>query len=155
MLFLFKISIFLLEYAAAAAKSLQLCPTLCDPTRLLCLWDSSGKNTGVGCHCLLKCMKGKSESEVAQSCQLLVTPWTSAYQAPLSMAFPRQKYWSGLPFPSPGNLPDPGIELMSPVLAGGFFTTEPPGKPVVVYTEVEIQCPTHETYIMLKPMLPQ
>ena len=51
--FLFKISIFLLEYAAAAAKSLQLCPTLCDPARLLCLWDSSGENTGVGCHCLL------------------------------------------------------------------------------------------------------
>ena len=60
------------------------------------------------------------------------TPWTTAHQAPLSMGFPRQEYWSGLPFPSPGNLPHPGIEpvsLMSPALAGGFFTTEPPGKP--------------------------
>ena len=50
----------------------------------------------------------------------------AAYQAPLSMGFPRQEYWSGLPFPSPGDLPDPGIEsmsLMSPALVGGFFTT--------------------------------
>ena len=52
--------------------------------------------------------------------------WTVALQAPLSMGFLRQEYWSGLPFPSPGDLPDPGIEpesLMSPALAGGFFTT--------------------------------
>ena len=56
------------------------------------------------------------------------TPCTVACQAPLSMGFPRQGYWSGLPFPSPGDLPDPGIKPMSPALAGGFFTTEPPGK---------------------------
>ena len=68
---------------------------------LLCLWDSPGKNTGVGCHCLLQCMKVKSESEVAQSCQLLATPWTAAYQAPLSMGLSRQEYWSGVPLPSP------------------------------------------------------
>ena len=49
------------------------------------------------------------------------TPWTIACQAPLSMGFPRQEYWSGLSFPAPGNLPDPGIELGSPALAGGFF----------------------------------
>ena len=48
--------------------------------------------------------------------QLFVTPWTIAHQAPLSMGFPRQEYWSGLPFPSPGNLPLPGIEPMSPAL---------------------------------------
>ena len=47
----------------------------------------------------------------------------------LSMGFPRQKYWGGLPFPSPGNLADPGIKPTSPSLAGGFFTMEPPGKP--------------------------
>ena len=45
------------------------------------------------------------------------------------MGFPRQEYWSGLPYPSPGDIPDPGIEPTSPALAGGFFTTEPPGKP--------------------------
>ena len=50
-------------------------------------------------------------------------------QAPLFMRFPRQEYLSGLPFPSPGDLPDPGIKPVSPALAGGFFTTEPPGKP--------------------------
>ena len=57
-------------------------------------------------------------------------PWTVACQAPLSMRFPRQEYWSGLPFISPGDLPDPGIELASPALAGKFLTTEPPGKPM-------------------------
>ena len=58
-----------------------------------------------------------------------VTPCTVAYQAPLSMGFPRQEYWGGLPCPSPGDLPDPGVEPTSPALAGGFFSTEPPGKP--------------------------
>jgi len=64
-------------------------------------WDSPGKNTGVGCHFLLQCMKVKSESEVAQSCLTLATPWTAAYQAPPSMGFSRQKYWSGVPLPFP------------------------------------------------------
>ena len=57
--------------------------------------------------------------------QLLATPWTVAYQAPMSMGFSRQAYWSGLPFPIPGDLPDPGMEpasLASPALASGFFT---------------------------------
>ena len=61
--------------------------------------------------------------------RLFATPWTVAHQVLLSMGFPRQEYWSGLPFPSPGDLPDPGIEPMSPALAGRFFTTEPSGKP--------------------------
>ena len=51
-----------------------------------------------------------------------------ACQASLSMGFPRQEYWSGLPCPLPGDLPDPGIEPPSPAMVGGFFTTEPPGK---------------------------
>ena len=67
-----------LRSAAAAAKSRQLCPTLCDPIDSSppgsCPWDSPGKNTGVGCHCLLQCMKVKSESEVAQSCPTLHNP---------------------------------------------------------------------------------
>ena len=69
--------------------------------------------------------------KVAQSC-LFVTPWPVARQAPLSIEFSRQEYWSGLPFPSLGDLPNPGIKSAypaSPALAGGFFTTEPPGKP--------------------------
>ena len=58
------------------------------------------------------------------------TPWTVSLQVPLSMGFPRQEYWSGLPFSSPGDLPDPGIKPVSSALAGGFFDTEPPGKPL-------------------------
>ena len=56
---------------------------------------------------------------------LIATPWTIARQAPLSLGFSRQEYWSELPFPSPGDLPDPGIKPGSSALAGGFFTTEP------------------------------
>ena len=85
-------------------------------------WDSPGKNTGVGCHFLLQCTKVKSESEVAQSCPTLATPWTAAYQAPLSMGFSRQEYWSGLRCPPTEDLPDPWIESMS-LKAVGFFTT--------------------------------
>ena len=64
----------------------------------------------------------------------LQTPWTVACQAPLSIEFFRQEYWSGFPFPPPGDLPDPGIKPASPVspaVAGGFLTTELPGKPMV------------------------
>ena len=64
--------------------------------------------------------------------QLFVTPWTVAHQALLSVQFFRQEYWSQLPCPSPGDLPNPGIKPMSPVspaLAAGFLTTMPPGKP--------------------------
>ena len=58
-------------------------------------------------------------------------PWTEVHQAPLSIGFPRQEYLSGLPFPLLGYLPDPEIKSMSPALAGGFFTTESPEKPVI------------------------
>ena len=57
-----------------------------------------------------------------------MTPWTVAYQAPLSMGFSRQEYWSGVPFPSPGDLPGPGIELGSPTLQADALLSEPPGK---------------------------
>ena len=60
---------------------------------------------------------------------LFATLWTVAHQVPLSMGFLRQEYWSGLPFPSPGDLPNPGIKPLSSALAGGFFAAEPPGKP--------------------------
>ena len=62
--------------------------------------------------------------------QLFGIPWTVVYQASLSVGFSRQEYWSGLPFPSPGDIPDPGIEPMSLMLAGRFFTTELPKKPL-------------------------
>ena len=155
------------------------------PMKLPHPWNSPGKNTGVGCHFLLQCMKVKSESEVAQSyptlsdpmdCSLpgssihgifqtrvlewgviyswfkilllvshvqisytytqavlcsvvswlFAAPWTVAHQAPLSMGFSRQEYWNELPFPTPEDLSNPGIEIMilaSSALADGFFTT--------------------------------
>ena len=74
-------------------------------------------------------MLAKSLSHV----QLFVNPCTIARQAPLSMEFSRQEYWNGLPFPTLGDLSDPGIKptsLASPALAGGFFPTVPPGKPL-------------------------
>ena len=87
------------------------------PTRLLCPWDSPGKNTGVGCHFLLQCMKVKSLSRV----QLFATPWTAAYQAPPSMGFSRQEYWSGVPLPFPvwslfGIFPDIFILLIASLI---------------------------------------
>ena len=68
---------------------------------------------------------------VVKFCPILATPWTVTCQAPLSMGFPRQEYWSGLSFPTPGDLPDPRIEFESSALAGRLFTTEPLGKPLL------------------------
>ena len=69
------------------------------PTRLHRPWDSPGKNTGMGCHFLLQCMKVKSESEVAQSCPTLSDPMDCSPPGSSSMGFSRQEYWSGLPLP--------------------------------------------------------
>ena len=71
-------------------------------------------------------MKVKVES--LSRVQLFATPWTIAYQAPQSMEFSRQEYWSGLPFASPGDLPNPGIEPGSPTLQANALPSEPPGK---------------------------
>ena len=77
------------------------------------------------CH---RCLVIKSNS--------FATPWIVAHQDPLSMGFPRQKYWTGLPFASSGDLHDPDIEPPSPILAGGFFTIEPPGKAPFGFTSL-------------------
>ena len=69
-------------------------------------------------------------SLVPELCPAFLTAWPVAHQALLSTGFPRQEYWSELPFPSPGDLPKPGIKHASPALAGGFFIAEPPGKPL-------------------------
>ena len=72
---------------------------------------------------------------------LSATPWTVAYQALPSMGFPRQEYWIGLLFPSPGNLPIPGIELSSPALQADSLLSEPPGKPIQqILTEYLTHC---------------
>ena len=90
--------------ASVVSDSVRSCRQ--QPTRLPRPWDSPGKNTGVGCHFLLQCMKVKSESEVAQSCLTLSNPMDcsplgSSVHGPPSMGFSRQEYWSGVPLSSP------------------------------------------------------
>ena len=117
--------------AAAAANSLQLCLTLCDPI------DGSPPGSPVPGILQARTLewvaisfsnewKWKVKEKSLSHVRLLATPWTAVHQAPPSMGFSRQEYWSGLPFPSPGNLPDPGIEPKSSALAVRFFTSEPP-----------------------------
>ena len=112
----------------------QLCATpRRQPTRLPRPWDSPGKNIRVGCHFLLQCMKMKSESEVAQSWPTLCNPKMAAHQAPPSLGFSRQEYWSGLPCPPPRDLPNPGFGPVSLISnlhwQVGSLSLAPPGKP--------------------------
>ena len=89
-------SMLLLQLLLSHVSRLRLWPHRHQPTRLLRPWISLGKNTGVGCHFLLQCVKVKSESEVVSD-SLRQTPWTVALQAAPSMGVPRQESWSGLP----------------------------------------------------------
>ena len=82
------------------------------------------------------------ESEVTQSCPTLATPLIVAHQALLSMRFSRQEYWSGLPFPSPGDLPNPGIKPGSPALQADSLPPEPLGKPFPPYSPANRTVPT-------------
>ena len=79
-----------------------------------------------------------------------IIPWTVAYQAPLSMGISRLEYWSGFPFPSPGDLLNPGIKPMSPAFAGRFFTTEPPGKLLLIQLHV-LYVPGIISHLLLIP----
>ena len=72
-------------------------------------------------------MRSLVRAQLLSRVRLLVTPWTVAHQAPLSMEFPRQEYWSGLPFPSPGDLPNPRVELRSRALQADSLPSQPPG----------------------------
>ena len=87
----------------------------------------------VGVMCLHFVKEGVEDScaqaQLPSQVKLLAIPWTAAHQAPLSKGFPRQEHWSGLPFPSPGNLPETGIEPTLSAVAGRVSTTEPPGRP--------------------------
>ena len=89
--------------------------------------------------CSLKCLKQSiswyvwSEVKLLSCVRLFETQWTVAYQASPSMEFSRQEYWNGLPFPSPGDLPNPGIEPRSPTLQADTLPSESPGKPWYVY----------------------
>ena len=139
------------ESYATERLSMRACcvasvPETSCPTGILCPWNFPGKNTWVSCLSLAvfnswKCytqifcsywvnteneekLKVKSLSRV----WLFATPWTVAHQAPPSMGFSGQEYWSGLPFTSPGDFPDPGIEPSSPALQADALLSEPPGK---------------------------
>ena len=143
--------------AKSLQSFLTLCDAIdCKPVRLLRPWDSPDKNTGGGCHFLLQgifLIQGsnppphllhwqvgslplmppgfiKKKTEVAKSrVGLFATPCTVAHQAPLFMEFFKQEYWSGFPFSSPGDLPNPGIKSGSPALQADALPFEPPGKP--------------------------
>ena len=93
---------------------------------------------------LLYSKGNNSESEVTQSCLTLCDPWTVAHQAPPSMGFSRQEYWSGLPLPSPGDLPYPGIEPRSPTLQADALISAPPGKSLNTRTQ-SLRKPSIET----------
>ena len=82
--------------------------------------------------------------------QLFATPWTVDYQARPSMGFSRQEYWSGLPFPSPGDLHDPGIEPGSPIFQADALTSEPPGKAQECSNYRTIELISHASKVMLK-----
>ena len=82
---------------------------------------------------LVNIMHEKMKVKSLSGFQLFVTKWTVAYQASPSMGFSRKEYWSGLPLPSPGDLPDPGIALRSPALRADALPSEPPGKPQYTY----------------------
>ena len=77
-------------------------------------------------------MKVKVKVKLLSRVGLFVTLWTVTHQAPQSMGFSRQEYWSGVPFPSPGDLPDPGIKPRSPALEADILTSETPGKPIYI-----------------------
>ena len=104
---------------AAAAKLLQSCLTLCDPMDCslpgFSPWDSPGKNTEMGCHFLLQAWKWKVKVKLLSRVWLLATPWTAAYQVPLSMGFSRHEYRSGVPLPSPQ------LMVKYPLKKGDFF----------------------------------
>ena len=96
-----------------------------------------------------RCSCGSGGGLGTESSPTLAAPWTVACRAPLSMGFSRQEYWSGLPFPSPGGLPNPGIEPMSPALQADCLPTEPPRKPQMLIINFQDKSPSSVNIIWL------
>ena len=84
--------------------------------------------------------------------RLFATPWSAAHQAPLSMGFSRQEYWSGVPFPSPGYLPNPGIEPRAPALQADALPSEPPGKFLTCHKAVAFNIISYDTVLIKSPV---
>ena len=139
-------SLFIQRTAGATAKSLQSCPTLCDPI--------DGSPPGAPIPGILQARalewvaisfsnawKWKVKVKSLSLIRLFATPWTAAYQAPPSMGFSRQEYWSGVPLPSPGHLPDPGVEPRSPALQADSLLSELPANKVA---KIKLRNQTHD-----------
>ena len=113
------------------------------PTRLPRPWDSPGKNTGVGCHFLLQCVKVKVKGKSLSPVGLLATPWTAAFQAPPSMGFSRQEYWSGVPLPSPKN-------PLTPVLSALLLCAVEEKQIIRVWSKIDsvpgVKAPPHQGF---------
>ena len=107
---------------------IQSCLTLCDT---MACSPSVDYSPGILTH-----QQSESASHSALHVQLFATPWTVAHQAPRSMQFSKQEYWSGLLFPSPGHLPDPGIEPGSPTLQADSLLSEPSEKTLATYSRL-------------------
>ena len=113
----------------AAATPLQWCLTLCDPTdRVGPKMDYKYKQK----------LTSQKQCQSLRCVQLFVTSWTVARLVLLPMGFPKQEYWSGLPSPPPEDLPDPGIEPVSPALQADPLSSELPGKTIMRQTEYQI-----------------
>ena len=95
---------------------------------MLCLYKNPKASP---CDTILYSIEVKVKVKLLSRVRLFATPWTVAYQDPPSMGFSRQEYWSGLPFPSPGDLPNPGIESWSPALQTDALPSDPLGKPSI------------------------
>ena len=161
----------------------SLLPHRQQPASLLCPWDFPGKNAGVGCHFLLQWLfptnqgldpslwhhlhlqadslhqpPGKVKVKSLSCVRLSATPWTVARQALLSMGFSRPKYWNGQPFPSPGDLPNPGTEPRSPSLQADSLPAEPQRKPlgsrqILKFLHLHPRFADSETLEAVKPCL--
>ena len=94
-----------------------------------------------------------SEVKSLSHVRLFATPWTVAYHAPLSMGFSRQECWSGLPFPSPGYLPDPGNEPGSPALEADALTSEPSGKPLTLWGTAKLIPLFYSSFLLFRVFL--
>ena len=112
------------------------------PTRLPRPWDSPGKNTGVGCHCLLQCMKAKSESEVAQSCLTLSDPMDCSPPGSSIPGIFQAKYWSGVPLPSPIALTKRNFPNCT------LFLNKDPTLHLVIVSLKEMRIPDHPTCLL-------
>ena len=114
-------------------KKIQVTPTCIDLHLKYVAPNCSNAGRSVSTWFLISPNDDFSGSSLSlSSVRLFATPWTVAYQAPPSMGFSRQESWSGLPFPSPGDLPNPGIEPRSPTVQADALTSEPPGKPMMM-----------------------